>query len=90
MNGKGKSSNKKGNNNEGSSPPWKKDFSKIKCFLCHNNGHYVSQCSEKKKGKGKTQETTSTKTQVDDFAMKFEKDYSLVSFLSTNTTTRSA
>jgi hypothetical protein len=91
MNGKGKSSNKKGNNDEGSSPPGKKkDLSKIKCFLCHKNGHYVSQCSEKKKGKGKTGKTTSTKTQVDDFATKFEKFYSLVSFLSTSTSMRSA
>jgi hypothetical protein len=85
--GKGKSSNKKGNNDGGSSQPGKKkDLSKIKCFSCHKNGHYASQCSEKKKGKGKTQKTTSTKTQLDEFAMKFEKDYSLVSFLSTSTT----
>ena len=91
MNGKGKSSNKKGNNDEGSSPPGKKKYlSKIKCFLCHKNGHYVSQCSKNKKGKGKTRKTTSTKTQVDDFATKFEKFYSLVSFLSTSTSMRSA
>jgi hypothetical protein len=86
--GKGKSSSKKGNNDGGSSQPGKKkDLSKIKCFSCHKNGHYASQCPEKKKGKGKTQTTTSTETQLDEFATKFEKDYSLVSFLSTNTTT---
>jgi hypothetical protein len=32
----------------------------------------------------------STKTQVDEFATKFEKDLSLVSYLSTSTTTMSA
>jgi hypothetical protein len=90
--GKGKSSSKKGNNDGGSSQPGKKkDLSKIKCFSCHKNGHYASQCLEKKKkGNGKTQTTTSTETQLDEFATKFEKDYSLVSFLSTNTTMRSA
>jgi hypothetical protein len=45
---------------------------------------------EKKKGKGKMQTTTSTETQLDEFATKFEKDFSLVSFLSTSTTMRSA
>jgi hypothetical protein len=53
--GKGKSSSKKGNSDGGSSQPGKKkDLSKIKCFSCHKNGHYASQCPEKKKkGNGK-------------------------------------
>jgi hypothetical protein len=34
--------------------------------------------------------TTLIDTRLDEFATKFEKDYSLVSCLSTNTTTRSA
>jgi hypothetical protein len=59
--GKGKSSSKKGNNDGGSSQPGKKkDLSKIKCFSCHKNGNYASQCPEKKKkGNGKMQTTTS-------------------------------
>ena len=64
-------------------------MSKIKYFSCHKNGHYASQCP-KKKGKGKTQITTSTETQLDEFVVKFEKDCSLVSCLSTNTTAGSA
>jgi hypothetical protein len=88
---KGKSSNKKGNNDGGLSQLGKKkDLSEIKCFSCHNNGHYASQCTEKKKGKGKMQTTTSIEMQLDEFATIFEKDLSLVSFLSTSTTTRSA
>jgi hypothetical protein len=48
---------KKGNNDGGSSQPRKKkDLSKIKCFSCHKNGNYASQCLEKKNnGNGKTQ-----------------------------------
>jgi len=51
--GKGKGSNKKGNNEESTSHPIKKDLSKIKCFTCHKFGHYTSQCP-KKKMEGKT------------------------------------
>jgi hypothetical protein len=48
-------SSKKGNSDGGSSQPGKKDLSKIKCFSCHKNGHYASQCPKKnKKGNGKT------------------------------------
>jgi hypothetical protein len=66
-------------------------LSKIKCFSCHNNGHYASQCKEEeKKGNGKTLETTSTKTQIDEFVVKFEKDYTMVSCLSTSIIMRSA
>jgi hypothetical protein len=53
---KGKGSSKNGNSDGGSSHPgYKKDLSKIKCFSCHKNGHYVSRCpKKKKKGNGKT------------------------------------
>jgi hypothetical protein len=88
--GKGKSSSKKGNSDGGSSQPGKKkNLSKIKCFSCYKNGHYASQCPEKK-GNEKTQTTTSAETQLDEFATKFEKDYSMVSCLSTSTTMRSS
>jgi hypothetical protein len=42
---------------------------------------------EKKNGKKHTQTSTSTEKQLDEFAMKFKKDLSLVSFISNNTTT---
>jgi len=66
-------------------------LSKIKCFSGHNNGHYASQCPEKKKkGNGKTHTATSTETELEEFAAKFEKDYSVVSCISTSTIVRSA
>jgi hypothetical protein len=91
-NGKGKSSSKKGNNDGGPSHLGKKKyFSKIKCFSCHRNGNYASQCLEKNnKGKGNAQPTTSTKTQLDQLVEKFEKYFSLVFFLTTINFTRSA
>jgi hypothetical protein len=50
--GKGKGSKKKGNSGGGTSQPRKKkELSKIKCFSCHKNGNYASQCLEKKKGR---------------------------------------
>jgi hypothetical protein len=87
--GKGKGSNKKGRGEGSTSQSGKKkDLSKIKCFVCHKNGHYASQCLEKK-GKRKSQQVaTSAETQLDEFAAKFEKDFSLVSCLSTSTVTK--
>jgi hypothetical protein len=55
-------------------------MSKVKCFACHKTGHYASQCSNKKEA----QVTTSTSTEIDEFAEKFEEEFSLVSFLSSN------
>jgi hypothetical protein len=88
--GKEKSLNKEGNNDGGSSQLGKKkDLSKINHFSCHKNGHYASQFL-KKKGKGKTHTTTSLETQLDEFATKFEKEFSMLSCPSTDTNSRSA
>ena len=40
--GKGKAKRKKGGNKN-------LDMSKVKCFICHKQGHFVSQCLDKKK-----------------------------------------
>jgi hypothetical protein len=32
----------------GKSKEKKKDMNKVKCFACHKNGHYTSQCLNKK------------------------------------------
>ena len=57
----------------------KKDMSKVKCFACHKIGHYASQCPNKKKGKKDAE--VSTLAKVDDFAEKFEKEFSLMTCL---------
>jgi hypothetical protein len=47
------------------------------------SGHYASQCPNKKKGKNQSQQVAaSAESQVKEFAKKFEKDFSLVSCLS--------
>jgi hypothetical protein len=69
---------------QGSKEGGKKDLSKVKCFPCHKTRHNASQCSEKMQ-----QVATTVETQMDKFSMKFE-DFSLVSYLSTSTITRSA
>jgi hypothetical protein len=69
----------------------KKDLIKVKCFACHKSGHYASQCSKKKKGKGKSQQVAaSAENQLKEFTAKFESDFSLVSCLSTSTVSKSA
>lgn len=77
----------KGNSDEeGQQSRKKKDLSKLKCFFFHKNGHYASQCLDKKKDKEKRpQEEAATGTQLSEFVAKFENDFSLVSRLSTNT-----
>jgi hypothetical protein len=67
----------------------KKDMSKIKCFACQQYGHYAGQCPTKKKKKGgngmQVEVVALTKTQVDEFAKKFEEEFLLVSQHSSGT-----
>jgi hypothetical protein len=57
----------------------KKDLSKIKCFACHTHGHYTSQCPQQKKGKGNQHASSA---EVDEVADKLEREFLLVSTLS--------
>jgi hypothetical protein len=59
-------------------------MSKFKCFAWQKTGHYASQCPNKKK-KGNPQVTASA--EVADFSTKFEKEFSLVTGLSSTSAT---
>jgi hypothetical protein len=66
-------------------------LSKIKCFACQKSGHCASQCPKKKKGQGHLEYiATFAENQLDAFAAKFEKEFTLASCLSTRTITKSA
>ena len=43
----------------------KKDMMTVKCFACHNMGHYVATCPNNKK---KKQQQTTASANIDDFA----------------------
>jgi hypothetical protein len=58
----------------------KKDMSKVKCFACHKFRHYAGQCPNKKK------KQTAASATVEEFSAKFDKEFSLVVWLSTRTT----
>jgi hypothetical protein len=65
---------------EGQQYGQKRDMSKIKCYLCHKNGNFTSQCPQRKKGKGKSQIVAATA----------KNDCAFMSCLSTSTTPSSA
>ena len=54
---------------------------KFWCFACNQYGHFASQCLEKKK---KKEEDTivAAIAEVEDFARRFEKEFSLLSLIS--------
>jgi hypothetical protein len=60
-------------------PRRKKDLSKVKCFACHDYGHYASQCPLRRKG-GRRQHASTT--EVDEVADRLQREFLLVSTLS--------
>ena len=52
-------------------------MSKVKCFACHKFGHYVVQCPNKKK------KQVVAFADMEEFASKFDKEFSLVTCLAT-------
>lgn len=76
----GKSNGEKGSGGSESSSKGekkkKKDLSKIKCFSCHQFGHYATKCSNLKNGSQMDQVVDSAK--IDEFSSSFEKEFSLI------------
>jgi hypothetical protein len=65
----------------GKSKDKKKDMSKVKCFACHKTEHYASQCPNKKK---KKEPEVSASAEVIEFTEKFEREFSLITGLSSS------
>jgi hypothetical protein len=61
----------------------RRDLSKVRCYCCNQLGHLASHCPERKKKK-KEQEgpETTTTTTMEDFASKYDKEFSLVTLVS--------
>eukprot|EP00253_Pinus_taeda_P024768 PITA_24768 len=54
----------------------KQDMSKVKCFHCHQHGHYATNCPQKKKNKQATRSAVG-----EALASQFELDFSLIACL---------
>ena len=50
-------------------------MSKVRCFGCHQKGHYAGQCPNRKKGK---EVETSAFAEVGEFSKRFEKEFSFM------------
>jgi hypothetical protein len=58
-------------------------LSKVRCYCCNQLGHLASHCPERKKKKKEPEgpETTATTT-MEDFASKYDREFSLVTLVS--------
>ena len=65
----------KGNNNASQSGAdgKERDMSKVKCFQCHEHGHYATNCPQKKKNK-----QAAGAAAGEALALQFELDVSLI------------
>jgi hypothetical protein len=59
-----------------------RNMRKVKCFACHKTSHYANQCPNNKKKEEQVVATTST--EIDEFAEKFEEEFTPVASLSRN------
>ena len=58
------------------------DVSKVKCFICHKQGHFASQCPDRKK-KSNTMMVGSAK--VEDFSRNFDEEFCLIACMASTT-----
>jgi hypothetical protein len=61
-----------------------RDLSKVRCYCCNQLGHLASHCLERKKKKKKEPEgpETAATTTMEDFASKYDREFSLVTLVS--------
>ena len=57
-------------------------MSKVKCFICHKQGHFASQCPDRKK-KSNTHMVGSV--EVDEFSRNFNEEFCLIACMERTT-----
>ena len=77
--GKAKKGSSKGSNSQ--SEKKKKDLSKVKCFGCHEYGHYVSDFPERKKAKKQVAASAS----AEDLSTRMEDEFALIACMVSST-----
>jgi hypothetical protein len=62
---------------------YERDLSKVRCYCCNQLGHLASHCLERKKKKKKPNEPkTAATAAMEDFASKYDMEFSLVTLVS--------
>jgi hypothetical protein len=59
-----------------------RDLSKVRCYCCNQLGHLASHCPEKKKKKETEGPEKVATTTIEDFASRFDREFSLVTLVS--------
>jgi hypothetical protein len=57
-------------------------LSKVRCYCCNRLGHLASHCHKRKKKKESEGPETAATAAIEDFASKFDREFSLVTLVS--------